>query len=313
MSNTAKTDYKSRINRVMDYIETHLHEDLPLARLADIACFSRFHFHRIFRSMTGERLAECIQRIRMEKAAALLKQNPGRSITGIAMLCGFASSASFANAFRNHFGMSASRYRNDPASGRQQGYIVVPEEEVETLDMRVEHHREKQIFHIKGKDYERTVSVVDLPVRHLAYVRYTGPYKGDSELFSSLWKRLMKWAVPHGVLNRPDSVYIALYHDNPEITSEENLRVSVCVSIDEKTEPRGEIGKLRLPGGKYAVGRFLLGARDYSAAWGWMYGAWLPASGYEPDDRPAFEWFPVDEEKCEGRMPVDICIPLKST
>jgi AraC family transcriptional regulator len=62
---TLQADYRQRINRVIDYIESHLDENLTLETLAYIACFSKFHFHRIFQSVTGERLSECIQRLRL--------------------------------------------------------------------------------------------------------------------------------------------------------------------------------------------------------------------------------------------------------
>jgi AraC family transcriptional regulator len=309
--NKSMTDYIERINRVMDYIESHLHLPLTLDTLADIACFSKFHFHRIFHSVTGERLAECIQRIRIEKAASLLKNNPRDSITEIALLCGFSSSASFANAFKKHFGMSASDFRNDAGKGMEQRYIYLPEENLDSLDIRIEQSSDKLTYYIKGTDYQRQVDVVTLPVWSLAYVRFTGPYKGDSALFATLWKKLVAWAAPRGLLENPDNVYIALYHDNPEITAEENLRVSVCIGINEDMETSGEIGKMTVPGGTYAVCRFLCGEKDYSAAWGWVYGTWLPLSGFEPDDRPSFEWYPPHGEKTGGKIPVDICVPVK--
>ncbi len=296
----------------MDYIETHLDENLTLEQLANIACFSRFHFHRIFQSLTGERLAVYIQRIRLEKAAALLHSNPGCSITDIALMCGFASSASFANAFKRHFGYSASQYKNKKRIVTEQSYIYLSNEDKDKLDIRIEHNGEKLSYYIKGIDYERQVDVLELPSWNAAYIRYTGPYKGDSRLFAGLWNKLVTWAAPRGLLNKPDTIYLALYHDNPDITIEEKLRVSVCISIDESTQTAGEVGKLKLPGGKYAICRFHLGSQDYPAAWGWMYGTWLPISGYQPDDRIAFEWFPPCQQLKESvKIPVDICIPVK--
>ncbi len=43
-----RQEYLGRINRVMDYIDSHLDRAFRLEELADVACFSRFHFHRIF-------------------------------------------------------------------------------------------------------------------------------------------------------------------------------------------------------------------------------------------------------------------------
>ena len=42
------TQYQERLNRVIDYIDTNIGEDLDLDTLADVAAFSKFHLHRIF-------------------------------------------------------------------------------------------------------------------------------------------------------------------------------------------------------------------------------------------------------------------------
>jgi len=99
-SASTRTEYIARINRVLDYIDVHLDEALPLEALARVACFSPFHFHRIFGAMVGEAPTPYVKRVRLEKAASLLLKNPEQSITDIALRCGFSSSASFARAFR---------------------------------------------------------------------------------------------------------------------------------------------------------------------------------------------------------------------
>ena len=105
-------EYRARINRVIDYIEANIDRDLSLSELAEVAHFSPFHFHRIFRAMVGETLNGFIQRIRLEKAAMKLALNPRESITEIALDCGFSSPSVFARAFRETFGMSASQWRS---------------------------------------------------------------------------------------------------------------------------------------------------------------------------------------------------------
>ena len=106
---TQKEEYISRINRVMDYIQENLDRLMTLEQLASVACFSPFHFHRIFRAIVGETLAHFIQRVRVEKAASTLLVNPKASVTAIALDCGFGSSAAFARVFREAYGMSAIR------------------------------------------------------------------------------------------------------------------------------------------------------------------------------------------------------------
>ena len=100
------------------------------------------------------------------------------------------------------------------------------------------------------------VEVRDIPEFHMAYVRHVGPYAGDMELFARLWEKIMKWAGPRGLLNFPETKMLSVYHDSPEITDPGKLRTSVGISVPEDTPVDGEIGKMVIPAGKYAMARF---------------------------------------------------------
>jgi DNA gyrase inhibitor GyrI len=60
------------------------------------------------------------------------------------------------------------------------------------------------------------------------------------------------------LLRFPETKTIIIYHDNPDITDETKLRVSVSISVPPDTAVDGEIGKMVLPAGKYALARFEL-------------------------------------------------------
>ena len=70
MKNSTLQDYQERMLRVLVHIQQHLDEELALEALARIACFSPYHFHRIFRGMLGESLQEHVRRLRLQRAAA---------------------------------------------------------------------------------------------------------------------------------------------------------------------------------------------------------------------------------------------------
>ncbi len=97
---TQNNDYLKRINRVLDCLDTDYSQELSLELLANIANFSPYHFHRIFKGIVGESLYKYIQRIRIEKSAHNLKYQDDKSITEIAIECGFNNSASFARTFK---------------------------------------------------------------------------------------------------------------------------------------------------------------------------------------------------------------------
>ena len=156
------------------------------------------------------------------------------------------------------------------------------------------------------------VRMDEFPEMTVAYVRHIGPYAGEEALFERLFGQIMGWAGPRGLLADPDLKVLAVYHDDPEITEDEKLRTSVCVTVPPDTEVGGEIGKMTLAGGKYARAHFELLSHEYGDAWNAVMKDWLPESGFEPDDRPCFELFLGDpKEHPEGRCVLDICVPVK--
>ena len=110
--------YLFRLNRVIDYIRDHLGEELNLTRLARVACFSKYHFHRIFRTLLGETVNEYARRVRLEKAVRMLTLEVDKSILEIALDCGFSSSRNFAKIFKSHFGVTPTYVRAEYNWGR---------------------------------------------------------------------------------------------------------------------------------------------------------------------------------------------------
>jgi AraC-like DNA-binding protein len=81
-----RREYERRVYRVMDYVQAHLDEDLTLEKLAGVAAFSPFHFHRVFASITGETLSDFIRRVRLERAAsglAIMRSAIGASVSAV--------------------------------------------------------------------------------------------------------------------------------------------------------------------------------------------------------------------------------------
>ena len=303
-----RAEYVARINRVIDYIEAHVDEELSLEQLARVACFSPYHFHRIFGAMMGETLQRFIQRVRLERAANQLCLNPRRPITEVALDSGFASSATFARAFRAEFGMSASAWRKADPKDRKMGKTLRNGGKVGEDEALYLHPREGRSTMTK---LDTKVEIRERRPERVAYLRHVGPYQSDEALFGRLFGRLAQWAGPRGLLG-PSSQFLAAYHDNPEVTDADKLRVSVCVGIGDDVEVGGEIGAMEIPGGTYAVGTFRITPDQYPDAWTTMMSGWLPDSGYEPDDRICFECYLNDPgSDPEGKHDVEIWFPVR--
>ena len=96
----------------MDYVERRLGEPLRLDELAEVAAFSKYHFHRIFYAHVGETPMQFLTRLRLEKAVQLLVGNSDRTVTEVALDVGYSDMAAFSRAFRKNFGLSPSEYRS---------------------------------------------------------------------------------------------------------------------------------------------------------------------------------------------------------
>lgn len=310
-------EYKARINRVIDYIEKNLDHAFTLEELSEIANFSKFHFHRIFAVMVGETLFQFIQRLRLERAASVMAGNPRITIGQIAIDCGFADQATFARAFKSNFNMSATQWRS--VKNKEKSNLSKTESNLNQMLRNGSQTVQAPSLYLSTINQTRkynmktpVVRVEELKPFTVAYVRHIGPYKGDSNLFEGLFNKLFTWAGPRGLINHPETKVMAVYHDNPEITSEELLRTSVCISVPDNTVVDGEIGKMVMHGGKYAMIRCEISENEFQEAWTWACGEWLPASGYQPDDAPCFELYQSDNKlHPEGKYLFDICIPVK--
>src|SRR5712692_3721376 len=122
-SNTAQNDlYTRRINTVISHVRQNLDGDLSLDALSRVGCFSKFHFHRVFKSITDETVNDMVVRMRLERAANLLRTVPRLSITAAAFEVGFSSVSVFSRAFRKHFGVNARQWdRRSPLKNSKNG------------------------------------------------------------------------------------------------------------------------------------------------------------------------------------------------
>lgn len=266
--------YLQRINLVTDYIRQHLTDDLSLNVLAEVAGFSPFHFHRIFKTITGETLADITLRLRLERAAALLRATPGMPIARAAESCGFSSPEVFSRAFKKHFGLAPRTWnRQQPLrdSKNHQVFDTFPRYTIEQL----------------GDDTgEFEVRLRELPAMRLAYIRVVNSYQPERTL--AAYQRLINWGLARGGAR---STLIGMSQDDPDVTPLELYRYDWCLTAPESWAAEGEISLRDFPachiayihccGDIYAVDR----------AWQYLFRSWLPRSRFQPDNLPALEIF----------------------
>lgn len=309
-----RKEYINRLNKVIDYIEENIESDLNLNRLADIASFSPFHFHRIFTAFIGETPLAFINRLRIEKAARLLIYEPEMTVGEVSVRCGFNSDSVFCRNFKSHFGVSSQEFVNKTLEEDQRrinqlkSKIGQSDSKNNKLDPGLTSYIRNDYNTKKWRSImKKQIEVKDLPSLNLVYTRHTGAF----DQIGKAYEKLFKWAGPRGLLNNGDFHTVTVYHDDPKVTDIEKVRQSACLTVSEGVKAEGEFGTMKLPGGKHMVGHFEIDVTEFEKAWDSMC-LEMADSGYQPDEGFPYEYYYKDpEDHPEHKFVLDICIPVK--
>ena len=289
-------EYTQRINRVIDYLRGKLDRQLKLEELAKVACFSEFHFHRIFGAVSGETLNNFTNRLRLEKAARLLRYSD-QNLTEIALECGFSSSATFSRAFRSGYDTSPSQFRKGG--------------EIKKSKICKELFQEKEYIIPMSAEEKRAafpVRLVDVPERQVAYIRVTNAFEGNGVL--DAFRTMIKWAKSNDIFS--EAKLFGMSVDDPHVTPKHLYRYEVCLSSSSSYECVEGISKLKMPAMRYAVTKVSGDIRMVATAWDYLFRGWLINSAFEPEHAPALEIF-LDKENATdwSHFELDLCLPIK--
>jgi AraC family transcriptional regulator len=309
-------EYRRRVNRVLDHIQRHRGEPLTLEQLAAVASFSPFHFHRIWKAMTGENLKEHLQRIRLESAANALVYRPAADVLEIALENGFGSASSFARAFRMRFGMAATAWRRAHAGSkagqadRKPGQAKGKGGQAAT---RSDLHDASCAGDEAGaaKEEIMEIEVKTLPDYRVAYLRSIGAYGPGGDI-PGLWQRLARWAQARDLWTA-DRTTLGISHDNPYVTDPARCRYDAAIVIPPAFRADGDVNVAEVKGGKYAAVAFRGRAHEIGGAYDEVFGRWLPQSGYQPDDRLIFELYRADPYDAKtDTFRCELCVPVRA-
>ncbi len=281
MKKITKDEYTQSIYRVILYVEQNYTYELTLEELAKVAGFSKYHFHRIFKSMVGESLSEYVRRVRL--SSTTLKFKTDQKVTQIAMNSGYETNASFSKAFKNHFGMT-------------------PKEFGQNAKLQ------------KGSKMQEP-KMVELDPVEVLYVRRKGAYeKAAAEAAEVLYGFVYTQKIKHKKnLMGKNAQMFGIGHDDPNITPQEKLRCDICVSYDDKSVvPEGEVSVKTIEGGKYAMflhkGAYQNLKNTYDEV-----GNWIVESGVSLRDLPMVEkYLNRDPRKTKPEnLRTEIYLPVK--
>ena len=281
--------YAERIDRVIQHLQarTDAEESPTLGELASVAAISEFHFHRIFRLMTGETVGEVVRRIRLSRSLPDLAAD--LPMVRAAGSSGYATSQSFARALKTQTGTSATAARATP-------------EGMEALAAGL--LRPKQAG--AGQPTALTIEVVSVdPIRVLA-IRNVGAYAELNRTYARLFELVLAQVSPEALAG----IYGVPY-DDPISTPPERLRFAAGLAVGNEGQANGELEELQVGRGSYArlrhVGDYDRVHETIDAA----YAATIISLDRAVDARPVFVHYLHDpEETPEPDLEADVYVPL---
>lgn len=290
-------DYVVCISRTLDYIEDNLQETITLETLAEIACFSPFHYHRVFQALVGESVMDYVRKRRLTRAAERLFYSDVKVID-IAMDVGFQYHESFNRAFKKFYGVSPNQYRTAHAlSGPLRGKAYLNKISVQGGHIMEPKLITKPKFHIIG--YELKTRNID------------GQNNKDIPKFWQLYLQKKLYENIPNPLNCKEELGICTDF-SPE-TGEFVYLIGMEVA-EGTPAPKGLVSR-SFPEMQYAV--FTTPKADdatftssIQSTWNYAFTEWFPQSGYEHAGVLDIELYDERCHRTENKV-MDIYIPVK--
>jgi AraC family transcriptional regulator len=308
LSNNRETTlaaWRVRMQRVTDWLVDHLDQPFDLNRLAELAYFSPYHFHRVYTVAMGEPVAETVRRMRLHRAAVQLTTSDS-ALLQIAKHAGYGSVQAFGRAFRQTYGAAPARYRQHAKTS----LALVKQGQTST------HSKPGEAMTISfpaglGASPEDAVKVITLaPIRVVAL-----PHKGSYNSIGDSFQRLTAWAVGRQILG-PSTRMFGIYYDDPDSKPLADLNSDACVSVPEGfalSEQNIPFHITHTSAGRCAQVVFTGPYVELHIAYAWIYQVWLPQSGEHPGDQPPIEEYLNDpRSNPPATWQTAISIPLKT-
>ena len=256
------------LNRVIEYIETRLDEEIDYGEIAKIACCSQYHFQRMFTFISGVPLSEYIRRRRLTAAAFELRDG-GVKVIDAAVKYGYSSADAFARAFHALHGVKPSMVRDGTQlKAYPRLLFTITIKGVTAMNYKIE---EKSGFTVVGV-----------------------------KEFMSTANEEQKTKIPQMWSNLPKEMFMKI---GALSDREPTNCLGICADMYDggfdywiaaaTTKPCPEgLSSLEIPACTWAifesVGPMPTAIQE---VWGRIYGEWFPASGYEHAMAPEIEWY----------------------
>lgn len=268
------------LNRVIDYIEDHLTDDLSLAKISEYAGVSDYHFRKIFYYLSGMTLSEYIKNRRLSEANNDLLH--GEKVTDVALKYGYQSMDGFTRAFKKWSGFLPSDVQKKGISKSfPKLSFIITVKGGNAMEFRIV---EKPAFYLAG-------------VQKRVPMQFEGVNQEIVKLAQSITEeqraemRALQDMEPYEVVNASYDADYGFMEEKGELTH-------MIGVLTTKSEVSDRLHKVPVPAGTWAVfpneGPFPSALQNTMAS---IYAEWLPVSGYEVLPLPSFSFTKMDAHK----------------
>jgi len=268
------------VSKIKDYINHHLFDSLDVNLFVEMSCISKFHFRKVFKTVTGENISGYIQRLRLEHIAHLLIATD-LTLEQIISKTNYQTKFSLAKAFKKHFGITSSEYRK---RYRLYNPVYISEESVPEI---------RNLNQLK-----------------VLYIEVGNAYQ-NKDKYRSRWNKLFHYAAQYGLNNR-ENRFISVSLDDPLITPLKQCRFYLGVIVSQDIKPEEKLSIVDIPKGKYAVFRHKGSYASLNKLYRYIYENWLPDSKYYAKNTLSFEMYMNSPRTTKlSDLETDVYIPVE--
>lgn len=297
-------EYKKRIIKTIQFIDNNLDTELSLEKVAEIAAYSPFHFHRIFRLITEETVQNYITRKRIEKSAFYLALKKNLSVKDIYHQFGFSNHSTFNKTFKKYYGKSPSEFRK---SAPENFHTI---QSKQSKNGQINTVFDQYICNIENllnwTNMNLKIKVTELSEMNLAAVMSLGIANVEPS-----YNILVDWAKTKNLFPEENVKMLSVYHDSFKVTPPDKVRIHACMLLDEALKKQeGEVFPETIEAGKFIVGSGEVTLNDFEQCWISLF-LWMKENNYSVRKAFPFEIYHSNfKEHPEGKMIVDFCIPI---
>lgn len=255
-------DHQHRISRVLMHIDRNIEHHVSLERLAAIACYSPFHFIRVFETLMSETPQQYIIRKRMERAGYLLIEKNQR-IIDTAIGVGYETHNSFCKVFKNFYGMPPTQFRDNVS--------------------RDWFFQANRFYHPINGGYKPTASypspiVKTLPPIEIVYIENHGIIDGSFLASGKDSLSRLEQLIENNDLVKRVKIFVSIYPKRIFRLDDSSAVRLKGVIVDGDIKSVKDLKYLHLPSGKYAIFKHFGPYKFIPQTWNRILLGWFPRS-----------------------------------